>query len=122
MCQPFVSQPQLSVPGAENITISQKARLLKEDNWCGPSSLDRNLQAELDQQYSWNSAETCRFKATAFFLTYSVIKNRIRYFPLCPRIRLDIISTNFVVDKLLNTTNAVRFSVAMFSWQPLLRI
>ena len=28
-----------------------------------------------------------------------VIKNRIRYFPLCPRIRLDIKSTDFVVGK-----------------------
>ena len=56
------------------------------------------------------------------FLTYGVIKNRIHYFPLCPRIRLDIISTDFVLGKLLNTTNAVRFSMAMFSWQPLLRI
>ena len=50
------------------------------------------------------------------------MKNRIHYFPLCPRIRLDIKSTDFVLGKLLNTTNAVRSSMAMFSWQPLLRI
>ena len=59
--------------------------------------------------------------ATALFLAYGVIKNRIRYFPRCPRIRLDIKSTDFVVGKRLNTTNVVRFSMKMFSWQPLLR-
>ena len=90
--------------------------------WCGPSSLNHRLSAESDLQYSLNLAETCRFKATAFFLTYGVIKNRIHYFPLCSRIRLDTISTDFVLGKLLNTTNAVRFSMTMFSWQPLLRI
>ena len=49
-------------------------------------------------------------------------KRRIRYFPLCPHIRLDIKSTDFVVGKRLNTTNEVRFSIAMFSWQPLLSL
>ena len=47
-------------------------------------------------------------------------KRRTRYFPLCPRIRLDIKSTDFVVGKRLNTTNEVRFSIVMFFWQPLL--
>ena len=50
------------------------------------------------------------------------MKNRIHYFPHCPRIRLDIKSTDFVFGKLLNPTNAVTFSMALFSWQPLLRI
>ena len=69
-----------------------------------------------------NLAETRRFKANAFLLTYGVMKNRTHYFPLCPRICLDIKSADFNLGKLLNTTNAVRFSMTMFSWQPLLRI
>ena len=85
MCQPFVSYPHwakpnapvtlaLSVPEAKNITISQKSKTTKEDNWCGPSTLNRSLYAESDLQYSLNLAETRRFKATVFFfLTYGVI-------------------------------------------------
>jgi len=36
-----------------------------------------------------------------------------------PRIHLDMKSTAFVVGTLLNTTNTERFSIIMFSWQPL---
>ena len=50
------------------------------------------------------------------------MKNRIHYFPLCPHILLDIKSADFILGKLLNKANVVRFSMAMFSWQPLLRI
>ena len=98
-----------------------KTRPVKEGNWCGPSSLYRSLSAESDLQYSLNPAETCYFKAAAFCLNHGVIKNRIRYFPLCqkecfnsslqrfsfflrrsvylPRIRLDMKSTDFFVGE-----------------------
>ena len=41
-----------------------------------------------------------------------------------PRIRLNTCmkSTDFVVRKLLNTTNAVRLNIVMFSWHPLLSL
>ena len=69
--------------------------------------------------FSLNSVETCRFEVTAFGFNFSVIKNRIRYFPLCQKkkkvylspqwpsfileeidlllIRLDMKSTDFVL-------------------------
>lgn len=37
-----------------------------------------------------------------------------------PRICLDMKSADFVVGKFLDTTNAARLSILMFSWQPLL--
>ena len=69
----------------------------------------------------------------------SKLSLEISYFPLCqnnvvfitavvyffsweidlPCIHLDIESTDFVVGKLLNTTNVVRFSIITFYWQPL---
>ena len=39
-----------------------------------------------------------------------------------PRIHLDMKSTDFVLRKPLNTTNAVRFCIVMFSWQPFLSL
>lgn len=59
-----------------------------------------------------------------------VIKNHIRYFPLYPKkcsihlphILMEIKSTDFILRTLLITTNAVRFSIIMFSWQPLLSL
>ena len=35
---------------------------------------------------------------------------------------LDMKSTDFIVGKFLDTTNAVRLSILMFSWQPLLSL
>ena len=92
--------------------------------------------------FSLNSVETCRFEVTAFGFNFSVIKNRIRYFPLCQKKKKRFIyhcsglllflrrsifySSAWLWNQLIsfwetfNTTNAMRVSTAMFSWQPLL--
>ena len=94
--------------------------------------------------FSLNSVETCRFEVTAFGFNFSVIKNRIRYFPICQKKKKGLFITAvaffyswgdrssthplgyainwFRFGKLLNTTNGVRFSIVIFSWQPLLNL
>ena len=99
----------------------------------------------MDLQYSLNSVETWCFNIAKLLhpsgLNFSVIKKSHSLLPASknvlfftamvyffleeiylPHIHLDMKSTDFIVRKLLNTTNAVRFCIVMFSWQPFLSL
>ena len=52
--------------------------------------------------FSLNSVETCRFEVTAFGFNFSVIKNRIRYFPLCQKkkVYLSLQWPSFILEEI----------------------